>query len=58
MKNTEIYTNIEPKMFANYGDDEFAVKVTSKQEEVTKYLEAGFEWGGVKDNLIFLRKRK
>jgi hypothetical protein len=37
---------------------EVTVKVTSKQEEATKYLETGFEWVGVKDNLIFLRKRK
>lgn len=58
MKNTEIYINIERKMFADYGDDEFTVKVASKQEEVTKYLEVGFEWVGTKDNLIFLRKRK
>ena len=58
MKNTERYVNIERKMFANYEGDEFTVKVTAKQEEATMYLEQGFEWIGVKDNLIFLRKRK
>ena len=58
IKNTEIYINIERKMFADYGDDEFTVKVTSKQEEATACLEQGFEWIGVKDSLIFLRKRK
>jgi len=58
MKNTERYVNIERKMFADYGSDEFTVKVTSKQEEATAYLEQGFEWVGVKDTLIFLRKRK
>jgi len=58
MKNTEKYVNIERKMFADYGNDEFTVKVTSKQEEATRYLEEGFEWVGVKDSLIFLRKRK
>jgi integrase/predicted RNA-binding Zn-ribbon protein involved in translation (DUF1610 family) len=58
MKNTEKYVNIERKMFADYGNDEWTVKVTSKQEEATIYLEQGFEWVGVKDNLIFLRKRK
>jgi integrase len=57
-KNTEKYVNIERKMFADYGNEEFTVKVTSKQEEATIYLEQGFEWVGVKDNLIFLRKRK
>jgi integrase len=58
MKNTEKYVNIERKMFADYGNDEFTVKVTSKQEEAAGYLEEGFEWVGVKDSLIFLRKRK
>ena len=58
MKNTEKYINIERKMFANYEGDEFTVKVTCKQEEATTYLEQGFEWIGIKDNLIFLRKRK
>lgn len=58
MKNTEKYVNIERKMFADYGDDEFTVKLTSKPEEATKYLEVGYEWVGVKDSLIFLRKRK
>jgi integrase len=58
MKNTEKYINIERKMFADYGNDEYTVKVTSQQHEATIYLEQGFEWLGVKDNLIFLRKRK
>jgi hypothetical protein len=58
MKNTEKYVNIERTMFADYGNDEFTVKVTSKQEEATRYLEVGYEWIGVKDSLIFLRKRK
>jgi integrase len=58
MKNTEKYVNIERKMFADYGSDEWTVKVTGKQEEATTYLEQGFEWVGVKDSLIFLRKRK
>jgi integrase len=58
IKNTEIYINIERQMFTDCADDEFTVKVTSKPEEATKYLEAGFEWVGIKDNLIFLRKRK
>ena len=58
MKNTEKYINIERKMFADYGTDEFTVKVTDKPEEATRYLEEGFEWLGVKDSLIFLRRRK
>jgi integrase len=57
MKNTEKYVNIERKIFADYENDEFTVKVTDKPEEATKYLEVGYEWVGVKDNLIFLRKR-
>jgi len=43
IKNTEKYVNIERKMFVDYGDDEFTVKVTSKQEEATVFLEQGFE---------------
>jgi integrase len=58
MKNTEKYINIERKIFADYGNDEYTVKVTAEQHEATMYLEQGFEWLGVKDNLIFLRKRK
>jgi hypothetical protein len=58
MKNTQRYVNIERKMFANHEGDEFTVKVTTKQEEATTNLEQGFEWVGVKDNLIFLRKCK
>ena len=45
-------------MFTEYENEEFTVKVTTKQDETTIYLEQGFEWVGVKDNLIFLRKRK
>jgi len=41
MKNTEKYVNIERKMFVDYGNDGFTVKVTSKQEEATRYLEVG-----------------
>jgi hypothetical protein len=54
----EKYVNIERKMFADYKSDEWTVKDTSKQEKATMYLEQGFEWVGVKDSLIFLRKRK
>jgi hypothetical protein len=46
------------KCLQTYGNDEFTVKVTSKQEEDTKYLKQGVEWAGIKDSLIFLRKRK
>jgi integrase len=58
MKNTEKYMNIERKLFSDGESDTYTVKVTDKQHEATMYLEQGFEWLGVKDNLIFLRKRK
>ena len=59
MKNTEKYVNIERKMFADYGSDEFTVKVTSETRgSDNDTWKQGFEWVGVKDNLIFLRKRK
>jgi hypothetical protein len=54
----EKYINIERKMFADYTGDEYSVKVTSEQHEAVTLLEQGFEWVGVKENLIFLRKRK
>jgi hypothetical protein len=44
MKNKEKYVNIESKMLADYGNQVFTAKVTSKQEEAAMYLEQGFEW--------------
>jgi len=58
MKNTEKYMNIERTLFSGTDGDAYTVKVTDKQHEATTYLEQGFEWVGIKDNLIFLRKRK
>jgi integrase len=58
MKNTEKYINIERKMFADYGDDEFTVKIAHTPQELTVLLEVGFEYVCQRDNLIFLRKRK
>jgi ferredoxin-thioredoxin reductase catalytic subunit len=42
MKNTEKYVNIERKMFADYGNDEFTAKVTSKQDEAITILRRRF----------------
>jgi hypothetical protein len=58
MKNTEKYVNIERKMFADYENDEFTVKIAQTPQELTVLLEVGFEYVCEKDNLIFLRKRK
>jgi len=58
MKNTEKYINIERKMFADYGADEFTVKIAQTPQELTALLEVGFEYVCQKDSLIFLRKRK
>jgi integrase len=58
MKNTEKYVNIERQIFADGESDNYTVKVTDKPYEATLFLEQGFEWVGVKDSLIFLRKRK
>ena len=55
MKNTEKYVNIERAMSSNSGTDMYTGKVTDKQHEATTYLEQGFEWLGIKDNLISLR---
>ncbi|MEM2108674.1 MAG: tyrosine-type recombinase/integrase, partial [Candidatus Bathyarchaeia archaeon] len=58
MKNTEKYVNIERKIFTDYGNEEFTVKVAQTQHELVALLEQGFEYVCQKDNLIFLRKRK
>ena len=58
MKNTEKYMNIERTVFGGADNDNYTVKVTDKTHDATMYLEQGFEWLGVKDNLIFLRKLK
>jgi integrase len=58
MKNTEKYMNIERTIFGGTDNENYTVKVTDKPHEASTYLEQGFEWLGVKDNLIFLRKRK
>ncbi|MGB9914441.1 MAG: tyrosine-type recombinase/integrase [Candidatus Bathyarchaeales archaeon] len=58
MKNTEKYVNIERKIFADYGNEEFTVKVAQTPQELVMLLEQGFEYVCQKDNLIFLRKRK
>jgi hypothetical protein len=50
--------NIERTLFSNKESDTFTVKIPDKAHEATKYLEQSFEWSGVKDNLIYLRKRK
>jgi integrase len=57
LRSTDIYINIERRMFEPSSDD-FTVRLTDKPEEAKQLLEVGFEWVGVKDNLIFLRKRK
>jgi integrase len=58
VKNTEIYLHVERTIFGESGNDEFAVKVAEKPEEVKSLLEVGFEYVCQKDNLIFLRKRR
>jgi integrase len=57
LRSTDIYINIERRMFEP-GSDDFTVRLTDKPKEAKQLLEVGFEWVGVKDNLIFLRKRK
>jgi integrase len=57
LRSTDIYINIERRMFEP-GSDDFTVRLTDKPKEAKQLLEVGFEWVGVKDSLIFLRKRK
>jgi len=58
LKSTEIYINIEHTLFEAGANDQSAVKVAEKPEEVKELFEVGFEYVCQKDTLIFLRKRK
>ena len=55
---TDKHIDIGHKIFSRGDSDSYTVKVIHKLHEETMYLEQGFEWLGVKDSLIFLRKIK
>jgi integrase len=57
LRSTEIYITVERTIFQS-NDDEFAVRVATKPEEIKSLLECGFEFVCQKDELMFFRKRK
>lgn len=58
IKNTEIYITIERTIFSELSNDEFAVKVADKPEDIKSLLEVGFDYTCEQDGLLFFRKRK
>jgi hypothetical protein len=58
LDTTQRYIQIERGLFENSGNDEFTVRIASKQEGIKSLLEAGFEYVCEKDGLMFFRKRK
>jgi integrase len=54
INSTLLYTQL-----ISFEGDEFNVKVAKTKKEITKLLEAGFEWVGQdSDSLTYFRKRK
>jgi len=54
ISSTLLYTQL-----INFEGDEYHVKVAETTKEITKLLEAGFEWVGQdKKGLTYFRKRK
>ncbi|MCW4016321.1 MAG: hypothetical protein NWF06_08125 [Candidatus Bathyarchaeota archaeon] len=54
INSTLLYTQL-----ISFEGDEYDVKVAETKQEITKLLEAGFEWVGKdNDNLTYFRKRK
>ncbi len=57
LDTTLLYIQVERALFQS-GGDEFTVKIAKTPEEIQSLLAVGFEWVGVKDGLVFLRKHK
>ena len=57
IETTLLYVQLAEAIFKE-TTDEFTVRVASKPEEITKLLEAGFEYVCEKDGLLYFRKRK
>ena len=57
LDTTLLYIQIEKTLFQSSSSDEFIVKIAKTPEEIQSLLAVGFEWVGVKDGLVFLRKR-
>jgi integrase len=56
LDTTLLYIQIERTLFQS-NSDEFTVKIAKTPEEIQSLLSVGFEWVGMKDGLVYLRKR-
>lgn len=56
--NTRLYVQIDRALFINAKADEFHVRIAKTPEQITEFLESGFEYILQKDNSIWFRKRK
>ncbi|HUT17230.1 MAG TPA: site-specific integrase [Acidobacteriota bacterium] len=60
-KNIEVtraYIQIEKALYGSGVNDKFIVKIATTAEEITGFLEIGFEYIMTKDDLAYFRKRK
>ena len=58
IQSTEVYIHIEKQLYQTGYNDEIIVKVAKTSKEITKLIEANFEYVLAKDNLAYFRKRK
>jgi hypothetical protein len=57
LDKTLLHIQLEKSLFQSSNTDEFIVRVAKTPEEIQSLLAVGFEWVGVKDDLVYLRKR-
>lgn len=58
IENTQLYIQLDKKLFANVPDDKFIIRAVSSIEEATKLGEVGFEPFMVIQGVQLMRKRK
>jgi hypothetical protein len=58
IENTQLYIQLDKKLFANVPDDKFIIRAVASIEEATRLGEVGFEPFMVIQGLQLMRKRK
>ena len=58
IENTQLYIQLDKKLFANVPDDAFIIRAVQTVEEATKLGEVGFEPFIVIQGVQLMRKRK
>ena len=58
IENTQLYIQLDKKLFANVPDDKFIIRAVNSIEEATKLGEVGFEAFMVIQGVQLMRKRK